>query len=115
MEPNDVQKFKVVVKWKNGFEVFSYTGAMPIKRQLDLYNDEQIAIFLLLFRLIHNGVKETQRIYGGITRSKPIDEHVDEAIKLIGKEPIASMSFTREFMYEDMSEFSFLCKTLRPA
>ncbi len=114
-EPNNLKKFKVVVKWKNGLEVFSHAGALTIKQQLNSYSDEQIAIFVLLYRLIHNGVKETQRIYGGTTGNKPVRERVDEAIKLIGKEPVASMSFIREFVYEDLNEFSFLCKTLRSA
>ena len=112
VEPNS-RTFAVTIT-KNGKQVVYHDGG-AIKSQLDSYSGTQMAIFTLLFRLIVDGVKEAQRFYNGTTGKEPIREHVDEAIRMIGKEPVASLSFSREFTWKesDRDMFEFLCASLR--
>jgi len=112
-DPNDVKKFRVVIQ-KNGGIVLAHAGHLGVREQIDSYTETQIAIFTLLYKLIHDGVKEAQRLCGGTTCKNPVEERVNEAIRIIGKEPVASISFCREFSWreKDREMFERLCAAL---
>lgn len=112
--PNDLNGYEVTINYGREL-VLTHKGALSIREQLDSYNDHQLTIFALLYRVIFDGVKEAQRFYGGTTIKKPIVEKVEEFIKAVGTEPLACISFTREFVWRERDEdmFEVVCDVLR--
>lgn len=109
--PNDSRTFKMIL-YRDDVEILSHFGGESSKSQLDQYTERQVCIFAVLFRLMFVAVKECQRVYGGTTVMSPIQERVEEAIRFVGTEPLASIRFSRRFTWVDKDMFDFFCKAV---
>jgi hypothetical protein len=112
--PNEMKNFRVVITSKRDNKiVLEHVGARPSHEQIAAYSQQQMAIFLLLFRAIVDAVKQAQLAYGGATRALPLSG-VMETIKTAGKEPLASIIISKRFTWkpEDRDLFEATCEAL---
>jgi len=114
LEPNSSHHYSMTLK-KEGVEVLRFVGNLSTHFQLAAYSPSQHALFKLLFLIIFNAVKETQRLCGGNTNTDPIAQTILKVISMIGNESICSIHFQRVVVWNELEREAFeqACEALK--